>query len=196
MKLIPITAITIASIALCGNAFATLSTDVIDYTSGDGLLLDANNNATGTFSVVGVNGFLTGNQETVTDVQATFVLDPQSQSGVPSSITFDLDSILTSSTNSTVADGDNTDYQFMANSTNLTVEEQLESTGTLSFTIMDSNSGSNGTDHHAYVDSAGLTVTWSDPPPPSVPDNSSTMALLGMVLVGISAAARRFGLAS
>lgn len=181
MKTILTAAIAAASLALGANAFAgIISIDTLNL--NDAPLLYGSP-VTGTFDILGINGY-TATNDVVTDVVATFVIDDGT--GVPKNISFDLSG---DSTNSFSFKVSRADYAFLVTSQdNSAVEQALETTGLLDFSV----SNSNPRDTSLKVDSAMLAVYWYDPPP-SVPDGGSAITLLGMALLGISAAARKFG---
>lgn len=200
MKLIPITAIAMISIALGGNSFAGEITATTHYLSGDGgepLFGDFTiPNGTHVTSVANLTITVDSNENYTSFPDFTVYLDKNSDDPVPAdwwdyNSSTNLQAFSFDETSSTVVGYDWRDrpdewsYTFsITTGFNSAVVNQLQNNDILYFAV-------NQSDCDLQFESATLNID-----PPGVPDGGSTMALLGMVLLGIPAAARRFGIAS
>ncbi|MGD1031855.1 MAG: hypothetical protein ABSA05_12035 [Opitutaceae bacterium] len=200
MKLIPITAITMISIALGGGASAAEITATTHYLSGDGgepLFGDFTiPNGTSVTTVDSLTITVDSDENYTSFPDFTVYLDKNSGDPVSSdwwdyNSTTNLQSFSFDETSSTVVgynwrdQPDEWSYTFTVTGNsnfNSAVKNQLQNNDILYFAV-------NQSDCDLTFESATLDID-----PPAVPDGASTMSMLGLGLLGISAAARRLGI--
>jgi len=185
--------ITAASLTVGAHAIADeISTDSINLNNAP---LYYGSPVTGTFSILDNNGFY-AIDDVVTDVIATFAINDGTD--VLKYISFDLSGDLAGFTYSTGSRGGYAFTMTPQGTDVIAIQLALADTGELNYSV----GNTNALDTQSYYNTSGkspsslesamLTVYWYDPPP-SVPDGGPAITLLGMALLGISAAARKFG---